>query len=236
MNTVEFKYLIKNAKYKTKYEPIISTKDDSIYAYEALSKFEIEQNIISTEEIFRKLHHNNKLFFELEKRNKLLQVKNYDKNKKLFLNFDADIVNSIEQKKYWEVFLKKCKKELVVEITENGNDDEKSAKIMRDFSQWLYDKKIEFALDDFAQDGSMFSFYIMNRSKYIKIDKSFLKQIHLNNNYTPYLEGLLKTIALNNQKSVIEGIETKKDYNLAKKLNCDYMQGYYFGDLTMIKG
>ncbi len=235
MNTVEFKYIIKNANYKTKYEPIIATKDDSIYAYEALSKFEIEQDVISTEEIFRKLHHNNKLFFELEKRNKSLQVKNYKENKKLFLNFDADIVNTVEQKKYWEKFLKNCRDNLVVEITENGNDDEKSAKIMREFSQWLYDKNIESALDDFAQDGSMFSFYIMNRSKYIKIDKSFLKQINVNKNYISYLEGLLKTISLNNQKSIIEGVETKEDYNLVKELNCDYMQGYYFGDLTIVK-
>lgn len=235
MNTIEFKYIIKNAKYRTKYEPIIATKDDSIYAYEALSKFEIEQDVISTEEIFRKLHHNNKLFFELEKRNKLLQVKNYNEKKKLFLNFDADIVNTVEQKKYWEKFLKNCRDNLVVEITENGNDDEKSAKIMREFSQWLCDKKIESALDDFAQDGSMFSFYIMNRSKYIKIDKSFLKQINVNKNYISYLEGLLKTISLNNQKSIIEGVETKEDYDLVKQLNCDYMQGYYFGDLTIVK-
>ncbi len=106
---------------------------------------------------------------------------------------------------------------------------------MREFSQWLYDKNIESALDDFAQDGSMFSFYIMNRSKYIKIDKSFLKQINVNKNYISYLEGLLKTISLNNQKSIIEGVETKEDYNLVKELNCDYMQGYYFGDLTIVK-
>lgn len=98
MNTLEFKYIIKNAIYKTKYEPIIDTRTDEIYAYEALSKFEIDQDIINTEEIFRKLHHNNKLFFELEKRNKELQLNNYSENQKLFLNFDADIVHTDEQK------------------------------------------------------------------------------------------------------------------------------------------
>lgn len=235
MNTCEFKYLITNAIYKTKYEAIISLNDDSIYAYEALSKFEIEQDIISTEEIFRNLHHNNKLFFELEKRNKQLQVDNYSENKKLFLNFDADIVNTIEQKKHWEEFLKSCSKKVVVEITENGNDDEKSAKIMKDFSLWLEEKGIESALDDFAQDGSMFSFFIMNKSKYIKIDKSFLKQINKNKNYIPYLKGLLQTIALNKQKSIIEGVETKEDYDLAKELKADFVQGYYFSDLTIVK-
>lgn len=235
MNTLEFKYLIKNAVYKTKYEPIIDTYTDEIYAYEALSKFEIEHTIISTEEIFRKLHHNNRLFFELEKRNKELQVKNYCQDKKLFLNFDADIVHTTEQKIYWELFLSFNKDNVVVEITENGNDDEKSAKIIHDFSSWLSEKGIASALDDFAQDGSMFSFYLMNRSKYIKIDKSFLKQIKKNPNYLEYLKGLLKTIKLNNQKSIIEGIETKEEYELIKKLKCDYMQGYYFNDLVIIK-
>lgn len=235
MNTYEFKFLITNAIYKTKYEPIINLNNDSVYGYEALSKFEIQQEIISTEEIFRKLHHNNKLFFELEKRNKQLQVNNYCENKKLFLNFDADIVHTTEQKNHWENFLKSCSNNVVVEITENGNDDEKSAKIMREFSTWLQEKGIDSALDDFAQDGSMFSFFIMSRSKYIKIDKSFLKQINRNKNYIPYLRGLLNTISLNNQKSIIEGVETKEDYELAKELNADFVQGYYFSDLTIVK-
>lgn len=235
MNTLEFKYLIQNAIYKTKYEPIIDTNTDEIYAYEALSKFELEQNVINTEEIFRKLHHNNRLFFELEKRNKELQINNYNEDKKLFLNFDADIVHTNEQKEYWTTFLTSNKNDIVVEITENGSDDEKSVEIIHEFSSWLKEKEIDSALDDFAQDGSMFSFYLMNRSKYIKIDKSFLKQIRKNKNYLEYLKGLLRTINLNGQKSIIEGIETHEDYVLVKALECDYIQGYYFNDLVIIK-
>lgn len=235
MNMLEFKNLIKNASYKTKYEAIINTKDDSIYGFEALSKFEINQKIISTEETFKKLHHNNELFFELEKRNKKHQINNYIENKKLFLNFDADIVNTIEQRTYWEKFLSPHKRNIVVEITENGSDDEKSIEIIHGFSDWLQKKGIASALDDFAQDGSMFSFYIMDRSKYIKIDKSFLAQIKKNPTYIEYLKGLIKTIKLNNQSSIIEGIETQADYILAKELEIDFMQGYYFSDLTIIK-
>jgi EAL domain-containing protein (putative c-di-GMP-specific phosphodiesterase class I) len=235
MNNQEFKYLITQADYFTKYEPIIDVKTDEVYAFEALSKFEINQEIISTEDIFRKLHHNNELFFQLEKRNKTLQIDNYNEDKKLFVNFDADIVVTPEQQSYWDDFLSKYKKRIVVEITENGNDDESSAKIMRDFSKWLCKKGIETALDDFAQDGSMFSFYIMNRSQYIKIDKSFLKQIKFNMNFIPYLKGLLQTVRQNNQKAIIEGVETKEDYDFVKTLDCDYMQGYYFKQLTQIR-
>lgn len=235
MNKIEFKYLIENAKYQTKYEAIINTKDDSIYGFEGLSKFEIDQQVISTEDIFKKLHHNNRLFFELEKRNKRHQVENYSENKKLFLNFDADIVNTIEQKEYWEGFLKSYKSNIVVEITENGSDDEKSTEVMHSFSSWLNEKGIDSALDDFAQDGSMFSFFLMDRSKYIKIDKSFLHQIKKNNSYIEYLKGLIKTIKLNNQNSIIEGIETYDDYLLAKELKIDFMQGYYFSDLMIVK-
>jgi EAL domain-containing protein (putative c-di-GMP-specific phosphodiesterase class I) len=94
---------------------------------------------------------------------------------------------------------------------------------------------MDSALDDFAQDGSMFSFYLMEKSKYIKIDKSFLQQIRKNKNYLEYLKGLLKTIRLNNQKSIIEGVETRDDYLLVKALKPDYIQGYYFSDLVIIK-
>lgn len=235
MNNQEFKYLITQAKYLTKYEPIIDVKTDEIFAYEALAKFEIDPSIINTEDIFRKLHHNNELFFELEKRNKALQVHNYEENKKLFVNFDADIVVTKEQQAHWDTFLKQHKETIVVEITENGNDDETSAKIMKNFSKWLCKTGIESALDDFAQDGSMFSFYIMNRCEYIKIDKSFLRQIKFNMNFIPYLKGLLQTIRQNDQKAIIEGVETQEDYDFVKTLNCDYMQGYYFQDLTKIR-
>jgi len=235
MNKNEFKDIISTAKYFTKYEPIFIKDTLEIFAYEALSKFDISENIISTEEIFRELHHFNDLFFELEKRNKLKQINDFNIDKKLFVNFDADIVVSIEQQKYWSDFLKKHSKNLVVEITENGSDDETSASVMRDFALWLNKINVEVALDDFAQEGSMFSFYIMNQSKYIKIDKSFLRMIEKNKNFIPYLEGLLNTIRLNKQYSIIEGVETQEDLDLVQELPCDYIQGYYFKNQAIIK-
>ena len=235
MNKQEFKDIISQAKYFTKYEPIFKKDNLDIFAYEALSKFDICDSIISTEEIFRELHHFNDLFFELEKRNKEKQIKDFNIDKKLFVNFDADIVVSREQQKYWSGFLQKNSKNLVVEITENGSDDETSASVMRDFALWLNELNIEVALDDFAQEGSMFSFYIMNQSKYIKIDKSFLRMIEKNKNFIPYLEGLLTTIRLNKQYSIIEGVETQEDFDLVQKLPCDYIQGYYFKNQVIIK-
>jgi EAL domain-containing protein (putative c-di-GMP-specific phosphodiesterase class I) len=232
MTQIEFKQLILEAKYFTKYEAILDKESLEIYGYEALSKFDIKNEIINTEEIFKKLHHNNKLFFELEKRNKKLQLESYLLNHKLFLNFDADIVVTEDQKNYWCDFLMNYKDKVVIEITENGSDDETSAEIMRSFSNWLKSNKIDAALDDFAQDGSMFSFHIMNNCKYIKIDKSFLHEIKKNKNYIYYLNGLLQTIKLNGQKSIIEGVETLDDLNLVKNLECDFIQGYFFSDLS----
>jgi len=234
MTRQEFRSLILKADYYTKYEPILNKDSLEVFAYEALSKFDIHNDTICTEDIFRKLHHNNQLFFELEKRNKQLQIENYNLDKKLFVNFDADIVVTKQQQDYWEKFLLKHKDKIVVEITENGSDDETSACIMRNFSDWLNQIGIDAALDDFAQDGSMFSFYMMDRSRYIKIDKSFLRQIEKNKNYLPYLNGILKTIKMNKQKSIIEGVETKEDLEIVQNLDCDYIQGYYFNKYVRI--
>jgi EAL domain-containing protein (putative c-di-GMP-specific phosphodiesterase class I) len=234
MTNIEFRKIILEAKYFTKYEAILKKDTFEVYGYEALSKFDIKDQIINTEEIFKNLHHNNRLLFELEKRNKKLQIENYPLGNKLFLNFDADIVTTKSQQQYWIQFLNDYKNDVVIEITENGSDDEVSAEIMKDFSNWLKTNGFISALDDFAQDGSMFSFHIMNNCEYIKIDKSFLQQIRINNNYIPYLEGLLKTIRLNNQKSIIEGVETIDDLELIKNLDYDFMQGYYFSNLSFI--
>ena len=74
MKEIEFKQLILEANYFTKYEAVIEKETLKVYGYEALSKFDIKNEIIGIEEIFKKLHHNNRLFFELEKRNKKLQI------------------------------------------------------------------------------------------------------------------------------------------------------------------
>lgn len=236
MKKYEFKNLISKSIYKTKYEPIIDINNQKVFAYEALSKFEVDDKLISTEEIFRKLHHFNNFFFKLERRNKKHQISNFNLEGKLFLNFDADIVRTDEQKKYWKSFLKKHKNKIVVEITENGSDDEVSSSTMKKFAKWLNEREIDSALDDFGQEGSMFSFFIMNRCKYIKIDKSFLKEIKSNPNYLSYLQGVLETVRQNGQKTIIEGVETKEDYSFVKRyLKCDYVQGYYFSHLVLIK-
>ena len=107
MTELEFKQFITESKYFTKYEVILDKNNLEIYGYEALSRFDIKNEIISTEEIFRKLHHNNNLFFELEKRNKKLQLDNFLLDYKLFLNFDADIVKDEIQQEYWGEFLVK---------------------------------------------------------------------------------------------------------------------------------
>lgn len=234
-NINNLKAIICSAKYVTKYEPILYTNSLETYAYEALSQFDIQNKSITTEDIFRELHHNNSLFFYLEKRNKKLQVDNFFMDKKLFLNFDADIFVTKEQQLYWQNFLKPIKKNIVVEITENGSDDEKSAETIHNFSKWLKRNTISTALDDFAQDGTMFSFKLMNESQFVKIDKSFIQQIKKNNNYVHYLKGLLKTISLNGQKTILEGIETLHDLQIAREVKCDFIQGYLFKDRTVIK-
>ena len=234
-NIENLKALICTAKYLTKYEPILNTNNLDIYAYEALSKFELSRSTLSTEDIFRELHKNNQLFYYLEKRNKKLQVSNFTKNKTLFLNFDADIFVTDEQKRYWINFLKPIKNKVVVEITENGSDDETSAQTIHEFSQWLNYNSINTALDDYAQDGTMFSFKLMNESKYVKIDKSFLAEIKNNNNFFYYLEGFIKTMRLNGKKTIIEGVETLADLQIAKDVKSDYIQGYLFKEQIIEK-
>lgn len=39
---------------------------------------------LNTEKIFKELHHDNKLFFKLERKNKKLQLENFNKDCKLF--------------------------------------------------------------------------------------------------------------------------------------------------------
>jgi len=92
-----------------------------------------------------------------------------------------------------------------------------------------------FSMDDFGTGYSNLSQIAKVKVNYelIKIDKSLLwpcfeKEIANSANAKVILENMIKMILMLGRKIVVEGVETKEQYDYLKKLGVTYIQGYYF--------
>lgn len=86
---------------------------------------------------------------------------------------------------------------------------------------------IKLLLDDFGTGYSSLSYLHHFPIDVLKIDRSFIANVHQNNN-----KAIIKTIidlATNlNMLTVVEGIASMEDAALLQSMNCLYGQGYYF--------
>ncbi len=114
---------------------------------------------------------------------------------------------------------------LMLEITENAiveNGDKVTAAILQ-----LQKMGIELSIDDFGTGysslGGLYNFPI----SVLKIDRSFINLMGTNNNLE--IIEIIVTLAHKLGVDVLaEGVETKEQLLLLRKLNCQYGQGHFF--------
>ncbi len=117
-------------------------------------------------------------------------------------------------------------KNIVLEITEERkiNDIERVISVLTELKK----KSIGIlALDDFGSGYSSFANLLRLPIDIVKIDKFIVDNL----NSEKYSDATLKMISLTknlNLKVVAEGVETKEQFELLKKIGCDYFQGFYF--------
>lgn len=115
---------------------------------------------------------------------------------------------------------------ITVEITE-GLLLKGSAKINQ---QLLEFRKggIEVSIDDFGTGFSALSYLKRFDIDYLKIDRSFIKDIELDGNDKALTEAIIVMAHKLGIKTIAEGVETQGQLNLLKSFGCDYAQGYLF--------
>lgn len=74
----------------------------------------------------------------------------------------------------------------------------------------------------------MVSIFLLNRTHYIKLDKDMLKAMKLNNSFLHIINGIVDFAHSQNQKVILEGVETYEDLEIAKDTKVDFIQGFLF--------
>lgn len=111
------------------------------------------------------------------------------------------------------------------ELTENTlvENDEKALIILN----LLKSKGHSIALDDFGTGYSSLSYLDLFPIDKVKFDKKFIDR-YLNTKGMNIIEKLIDLANAYDIDVVIEGVETRDQINLCKRLKCQLIQGYYF--------
>ena len=87
---------------------------------------------------------------------------------------------------------------------------------------------VSIALDDFGTGYSSLSYLKRLPIDVLKIDKSFVDGIGVDEKSEYIAESIIKLSHSLNLKVVAEGVETKEQLGYLDKMKCDVAQGYYF--------
>lgn len=110
-----------------------------------------------------------------------------------------------------------------VEITESEFQDPKA--VERTLTE-IRDAGMKIALDDFGTGCSTLLSILEMPVDYVKIDKSLVWSYDAGDNR--FLDDLMPVIRAEGKQVIAEGIETEDHIDIFRRLDGDYLQGYYF--------
>ena len=226
---------IKNKEFEVYYQPQISTKTEKMEGAEALVRWKKGENMISPGE-FIPIFEKNYFIIKLDEYVYERVCENIQEIKKEFKDIPKISVNiskeSLLDNKFLEKYEKIMKKydiipkEIELEITERttvNNDID-----IRNMLNETKEKGFSIAIDDFGTGYSSLNMLEMMPIDTLKIDKSFIDRIDINEEKTNFIEIIMFITKKLNLKTVAEGVETIEQVNYLKKWNCDLIQGYVY--------
>lgn len=93
---------------------------------------------------------------------------------------------------------------------------------------FLMELGIGISIDDFGTGYSSLTYLRQLPIKELKIDKSFIDDIHKNKNGESIVQAIINLAKTLDLDVVAEGVETKEQFNFLKENQCKIIQGYYF--------
>ncbi len=114
---------------------------------------------------------------------------------------------------------------IVFEITESLLMDEKEKTLQQ--IDLLKESGIDFSIDDFGTGYSAINYLRRFPVKYLKIDQSFIRQMHNSKQDKVLVDIMIKLGEALKMKVIAEGVEIENQYITLRKMGCHYIQGYY---------
>ncbi len=210
------------------YQPYFETETLKLAGIEALVRIKEKDNLILPFKFINTLENSPYLFdFNL-----LCFEKNIKKIKKweipISLNLSSQSFKLLDFSEFLNPFkeiLFSYPYFLILEITEHTLIE--NIEIVRRIIETIKSFKIKIALDDFGTGFSSLNYLKDLPIDIIKIDISFIKEMVRDTRTYKIVEAIIDLSHFLGIKVVAEGVETKEQFDLLKKLKCDYVQGFF---------
>lgn len=115
---------------------------------------------------------------------------------------------------------------LMIELTESSIIENVEDAVIK--LKELRELGITVSVDDFGTGYSSLGYLIDLPINIIKIDRSFVSKLESNNKSAAIVQAISNMAKALGIEVVAEGIETEKQLEIVKNLQCDMVQGYYF--------
>ncbi len=232
MNAIEsFSRILQEGVVRSVFQPIVSLKDGSIFAYEGLSRVFVESMPVNIEKAFELAKKENRLWdFEVLCRSKVLEnARKKPMHAKLFINVDANVMKDPEMKTGF-TYNKLCEigfdaEQIVFEITEKSAIE--SLKEFSDTIEHYRNQKYFIAVDDYGSGYSGLNRVCAFSPDFIKIDMDLVRDIDKDTIKKSVVAATVSFCRESGIKVIAEGIETFDELKTLVRLGVDYGQGYF---------
>ena len=210
------------------FQPIVSAKDGSVVAYEALMRAQVQPGI-SPINIIKYASHLERLY-DVERATffNILQLVDEHENefadRKIFINSIPGSQLSGEEAQMLEKKLTKHANRVVVELTEQTEADDKTLADMKSGYEKL---GIETAVDDYGTGYSNIVNLLRYMPNYVKVDRMLLTGIQDNPQKQHFVKDIVIFAHENHFQVLAEGVETSQELETVIRLGVDLIQGYY---------
>lgn len=231
INFVELKNLylkaLKEKKFSIYVQPIFNLRNFKIAGFEILARLlEGSGKVISPSEFLDILEDTGLIreleFFILKELKNLLLFIPEEIHPSINLSyhtfFEPRLLEVLEDLK------KDFSHSIIIEITEKIYLDQKITDIIYELKNLNY----LIALDDFGTGYSSLSYLLKIPVDFIKIDRSFVKEISKNERIRNFIKNLVKLLKNLDLQIIAEGVEIQEELNFLKFMGCDYAQGFFF--------
>lgn len=214
------------------FQPIVSMRDAGIVGYEGLIRGPSDSPLHSPLMLFQAARECNRAV-EIEYLSRAVVLNTFAKlgvHGKLFLNVNPDTL-LMEGWRSGETL--RCiaasglkPEQIVIELTENASSFD--YQILREATQHYRAMGFEIAMDDLGEGFSSLRMWAEIRPDYVKIDKHFIQNIHLDPVKLQFVRSVQEIAKNAGCRIIAEGIETHAELIAVHDLGVAYGQGYHF--------
>ena len=212
------------------FQPIVNSKDGSIYSYEALMR-SMTDRPISPLSIIKFATMQGRLE-DVERATFINVLQIVDKNRerlagaKVFIISIPGVRLHDPDNSTVEGFLKANSDLVVVELTEEAELSDAELERLKDY---LRNLGIQIAVDDYGTGYSNISNLLRYMPNYVKIDRSLLSSIQSDSHKQHFVREIINFCHDNAILALAEGVETADELRTVIHLGADLIQGFYIG-------